>query len=166
MTREEKLRTIFQKSIQLRGLVLDATIDIERSIDDYLSRYFCADEKKANELKEMLWFTERINLSGKKDIFFMLIKRDEKDFIEKNPKFMDKLDKLIPHRNIFAHRSIDYSESILDKPKVEVAFKRYDSEGKMKSKTYTVEDVQNLTNDIKDVTKLLDELNSAKPPQV
>jgi hypothetical protein len=157
MTREDKLRTIFQKSIQLRGLVLDATIDIERKIDDYLSSYFCNDEIKGNELKEMLWFTERIALGGKKDIFFILIKRNKKDFLVKYPDFIDKLDKLIPHRNIFAHRSIDYSESILDKPHVEVVFKRYDS-GKSKPKTYTVEDVQNLTNDIKEVLKCMDEL--------
>lgn len=164
MTDDQKKYEIYQNSLQLRGAILEGTVNIERLIDDYLSNYFCDDNSKGNELKEMLWHTERINLSGKKDVLFILLNRYEKDFLKKHSTFVDKLERLIPHRNIFAHLEMDYND--IDEMYIskKIAFRKYKN-GKLDLRSYGPEEITALQNDFVIVMNALKELKPAKPPQ-
>ena len=154
----------FDTSVELRGLVLDLTIDIERRIDDCLSEYFCKNEKVAIDLHECLWATERITLGSKKDILFILLKRHKPEYLKLNPTFLGLLDNLIPHRNIFAHLEIDYDRSGPTNDKYAIVFKKYKN-GKIDPKTYTVTEIHQITHDLKEIAKRLSEITPIKPPQ-
>jgi hypothetical protein len=160
---EAKAKKMYKTSLILRGVILDATVHMERIIDNYLSDYFCVNELRGNELKEMLWNTERITLSAKKDLLFMLINRYHKVFLETYPKFIDTLDKLIPHRNIFAHLELDFSSDNLENS--QFSFKKYHN-GKLTNKVYTKEAIDKITADFKHVIEALDTLKPVKPPTV
>ena len=160
---QEKIKKIFQNSIHLRGTVLNETVDVERKIDDYLSNYFCKNELIGNELKEMLWNTERTTLGSKKDILFILLNRYEKTLLKEHPTFIDTLERIIPHRNIFAHLSVDYSNDVLERENVEVVFKKY-NKGKLDPKVYKKEDLIKFKSDFKTINIFLDILLTSKAP--
>jgi hypothetical protein len=141
----------------LRGSILDATIKTERLIDEYLSFHFSRDASTGIEIKEMLFFTERITFGSKKDIFFILLDKYHKDFIKLNPTFKEKLDRLIPHRNIFAHYEIDLSNNLLDEGDLTIVFKKY-KQGKLKPEQYQPERINNILTDFGYMIKILYEL--------
>ncbi len=58
----------------LRGQILGLTVRIERKINDYLSSYFCDTFKKKNQINELLFFTEKISLDMKRQMFVSLLK--------------------------------------------------------------------------------------------
>lgn len=155
----EHIKKMYTDSMTLRGIVLDSTVSIERRIDEYLSDYFCKNNVIGNELKEMLWYTERITLGGKKDIFFMLIKRDHKEFLKSHPKFITTLEEIIPHRNIFAHLEVDLlTEQIHNESNyVQIAFKKYKN-GKLTPQKYRKEDIEKLAADFAEIETCIEEL--------
>jgi hypothetical protein len=55
MNDEEYNRWIYRAHF-CRGIIIDMTIQLERFIDEYLGRYFCADFDKKVELAELLCF--------------------------------------------------------------------------------------------------------------
>ena len=148
-------KMLINESFTLRGVILYATVTIERKIDDFLSDYFCSAKATGNELKEMLWKTERINLGSKKDILFMLLNRHYKPFLKKYPKFITMLEDFIPHRNILAHLELDMSD--ISKEAGGLIFMKY-KEGKLVKKKYSAETVIKLKNDISELAKILDDL--------
>jgi len=130
-----RIHETFSRSIHMRGQVLDSMIDVERLIDDLLSFYFTSDDIKENELKEMLWHTERINLGSKKEILFLILNSHYKRWLNQNPNFITSLQEIIPHRNIFAHLELDLSKEYATNEPIELIFKKYKS-GKLKLEIY------------------------------
>jgi hypothetical protein len=157
-------KKIYQNSLTLRGIVLDAVVDIERAMDNYIANYFCIDEHRSNELREMLLHTERITLGSKKDVYYLLIRRYNPEYIELNPKFIETLERFIPHRNVLAHLEVDYSEKWLNKENIHVAFKKY-KEGKLKDWYYTQDDVDKLKTDYHTIMKHINAIKPPGPPQ-
>ncbi|HTI60760.1 hypothetical protein [Mucilaginibacter sp.] len=161
---KEKTALVYNRSITLRGLVLDSTVQVERKIDIFLSDYFCDDKLKWAELNEMLWFTERITIGNKKDIFFLILDRHFKDYKSRNPKLVETLENIIPHRNIFAHLEIDLSEETVHKTGIEISFKKYKA-GKINIQRYSMAEIQKLFDDFNFVNNCLDELlKTSKAP--
>ena len=154
---QSKKEEMFEASTRLRGLVLDATIDIERAIDNYLSNYFCATSNKKNELNELLFFTEKVTLESKRQIFCAIVETHNQAFLNKHPDFLSSIERIVPHRNIFAHLELDDSELAISSSDIELVFKKY-AKGKLTSKKYDIEQLKNLREDIARVKLCLHEL--------
>lgn len=147
---------LFKQSANFRGHILDVTITIERKIDDFIAAYFCKNDFVANELKEMLFSTDKITIGSKKEVLFLLLNRYHKQFLKDYPKFIDTLERFIPHRNILAHLEIDSSIESFEEHKGFV-FKRYKG-GKLKTEIYGAEEIEKLTADMVVIGNTLDEL--------
>jgi hypothetical protein len=127
----------------LRGQILSSTVMIERKIDEYLSTYFCGSISKKNQLNELLFYTEKIALDMKRQIFVHLLKANNSPYISKNPEFLKYLEELVPHRNIFAHLEVIDINDLPVEDRKKMVFKKY-SNGLLKPKKYTVDDIVEL----------------------
>lgn len=126
-----------------RGEILALTVAIERQIDNYISQYFCADTKKSNELNELLLYTEKITLDMKRQIFTHLLKKNNSQFLKAHPDFLKYLEEIVPHRNVFAHLEVIDIRDLEQMDKKKLVFKKY-SNGVMKPKKYTIDDIADL----------------------
>lgn len=124
----------------LRGEILDYTIKIERQIDEYLSTHFCRDEKRKNQINELLFFTERITLDLKRQIFVNLLKQNQSNYIKTDITFLKVLEDIVPHRNIFAHLEIIDHHELSKEDGKKLVFKKY-KDGSLKPKKYTIDDI-------------------------
>ena len=158
-----KMRS-YKNSLLLRGSFIERIVGIERQIDTFLSNYFSKNEFVGNELHEMLWCTERITIGSKKDIMFIILKKHYKDFLNEHPRFMDILERLIPHRNIFAHLEFDINSDEAAR-KHSLVFKKYKN-GKLELKEYTGEVLAQLNGELSEIDNTIRELlKPIKPSQ-
>lgn len=103
-------------------------------------------------------FTERITLDTKKQIFVSILNQRNKEFTTKHPNFIKTLDKLIPHRNIFAHLEV---EKVKDNG--DFVFKKYKS-GKLIPQIYSREKMWNIFMEMTYVNQQLNILIQEMPP--
>lgn len=111
---EEKL---LLKSAEYRGRILEACTLLEYYIETFLANYFTGyNKRKADELKASLFSTEMFSFNAKRAVMCYIIK---KYLTEKNKsgvfKKYSKIDntlqkKIIPLRNIVAHRKISQTK--------------------------------------------------------
>jgi len=112
---EEKLRISFVKMHHLlaqhRGTFLSLMSLIEANIDSVLSDYFCSyDSEKMNEIKYILFATNKISLSSKRQILMSIIKKNYDEFQKKYSSLESELIALFKRRNIFAHERFVFSD--------------------------------------------------------
>jgi hypothetical protein len=153
---------LLSNSAHLRGRIIDGTIQVERLIDDYLAKYFCQSQRKSNELKELFFSTNSVVLDAKRSIFSVVIKRENPDFVKLNPKYLSRLDKFIPHRNIFAHAEIDTSSEAIANYKDEIVFFKYVN-GEQKRHGYSTKKYIQLLQEVDYLTKKTQEALTAMP---
>ncbi len=159
---EELELQLLEHSVKLRGILLEATIEIERKMDRFLSNYFCKDEITSNELLEFLWMSERVTLGSKKDILFYVLDAHYKDFLKAFPEFKSSLEDLVPHRNIFAHLEIDRDLSDYNGV-YEIKFKKF-SKGKLEVKKYGRSQIEQITEGFNRVNFAFDLLLNNNAP--
>lgn len=147
----------------LRGYILSMTVQIERKIDNYLSNYFCASLKKKNQINELLFFTERITLDMKRQVFVSILKSNNSDYLKANPDFLKKLEDVIPHRNIFAHLEACSIHELTREDRKKLVFKKY-SNGLLKRKRYEQKDISDLQIDLMYIDFSLDIILQELPP--
>ena len=148
-------RDLHEKNLVLRGFILNSTVEIERKIDDFLAQYFCETQEKQNELKELLFFTEKINFDYKREMLSNILQSKYQDFIAQNENFVRNLGEIAPHRNIFAHLEIVLGKDLDEKNKNDLIFKKYVN-GKLKLKIYDRIALAKLENKIHEVLDTLD----------
>jgi hypothetical protein len=87
-----------------RGALINEVVMLERVIDEYIVNYFCSDEVKSRELKELIICTKRMTFENKMQVSKVLLDRYNKEVLDNNPSLLnDILNTVIPERNIFAH---------------------------------------------------------------
>ena len=150
-------------TIQMRGIIISHTIYIERKIDEFLSNHFCEKMERKNELCELLLFTERITFDMKKQMLYAIVKEHYKQFIKDNETFLQDMEAIAPHRNIFAHLEIDLSMCQPGTGNERIVFKKYKS-GKFKPEVYTRDQIGTLSSQMRNVMESMDRLITAIPP--
>lgn len=130
-------------SISVRGLVLETTITAERTIDQFLSDFFCKDEFTGWELNELLWYTQRITFRNKIDVLYDILNRYYKIFFDTNSKFFkDFVSKALSERNNFAHLEIESFKNMTNENYV-IILKKY-SQRKLNLIEYKKEDIEKI----------------------
>lgn len=104
---QQELEEYLSFADRMRGAVISHTVLLERNMDLFIGRYFCATEDKVLELMELL-VSERVDLSKKTETFVqILIKECNKtgeDFNKKYPRIKTDLKEIYETRNDFAHK--------------------------------------------------------------
>jgi hypothetical protein len=159
----EKLFSMEEDAVKMRGIILGGTIEVERLIDQYLAKYFCPTFEKVNELMELLLCTDRVALDAKRQIFVVILKKHNTDFLLKNPTFLKRLDDLIPHRNIFAHAELMTNHENVEQHKEKISFKRY-ANGKVITREYTQKVILALEKDMLFLQRKIIMLLQEMPP--
>jgi len=149
----------------LRGYILFMTVQIERKIDNYLSTHFCASSKKKNQINELIFFTERITLDMKRQVFVSLLKANESPFLKENPDFLKVLENIVPHRNIFAHLETYSLRELSWDDRKKLVFKKY-SNGELRPKRYEQKDISDLQTDLMYIDFSLDLILQELPPLI
>jgi hypothetical protein len=106
---EKDIANMCNKAAALRGEILNRTIFIERSIDQFIGSYFCEIEDKKDDL--LLWIVcERMTFDLKKQLFEYLLKKTVPDFYERNKNDIAFLSSIMEERNILAHYLLNTTE--------------------------------------------------------
>jgi hypothetical protein len=108
---------------------------------------------------------EKITLDIKRQMFTLLVKKHNADFVRRKPKFLPQLEDIVPHRNVFAHLELVPLENIEVEQNADLVFKKY-ANGKYKPKIYKRVDVTLIVINMYLVNKSLDELLQEMPPLV
>jgi hypothetical protein len=175
-------RNFHERHLMMKGYVLYATIEIERKIDDLLSLYFCNTEVKQNEIKEFIFYHERVTFDFKRELFNLLAKKYYVDWIEKQPDILRTLENITPHRNRFAHLEVSEGKElteILAKPQLilqpdltkmlsgsdknTLVYKRYKN-GKLQYIGYDTLEISRIETQVNYVSKALDNLRNTVAP--
>lgn len=109
-----KYERLYNKSMMVRGGLINDTIFLEKVIDEWLSKYFCSNKVRKNELFEMVFCNDRLTYNSKIQVFHEIVKNHCKSFNRQNPKLINDLEDIGRHRNIFAHWMLDTSEPLLE----------------------------------------------------
>ena len=96
-------KNFHERHLMMKGYILYATIEIERKIDEILSLYFCNTQTKQDEIKELIFYHERITFDFKRELFSIVSKRYYTDWLKEHPTVLKNLEAIAPHRNRFAH---------------------------------------------------------------
>jgi len=92
----------------MRGRLMQLTIEVEKIIEYYIGSKFAKDENKITELILTI-ISPHIVFSKKLEIFAHLISIYDKWFIEKHTGINSALSTIKEERNRFAHWSMDFS---------------------------------------------------------
>lgn len=111
---QKNLVAMMQKSFSVRGKLISDIIYLERSIDEYLARYFCDDSDKITDIMKTILCTRKITLDNKKEVFLYLLKKVNPEWLLKHPTVNADLVDLIEERNRFAHYILNSNETNVD----------------------------------------------------
>lgn len=123
-----KGKNLIEDVSMIRGFIITDTIQLERTIDDILARYFCDTRKRQNDLKEMFLSTEKMSFEMKRQVLKVILERVMPDF-EKSFETLNKyLIAVMEQRNIFAHYELDVSKVAMKKYPKEIGLVKYKNE--------------------------------------
>ena len=110
-----------------RGEFLNQIIFLERSMDEYIAKFFCSTKTKRDVMLSLILRTVKIGLSNKKDISTWIIKNRDKQFRKLHPKSVSELTEIVKYRNAFAHGIIEENRPITHLKNKETVFISYDN---------------------------------------
>jgi|GEM_PF-7005667 len=124
----KKLNAMHEKSGHWRGMYINSIINLERCIDEYLSRYFCSTVENTEPKKDLieLLLSEKVPFEPKRFAFEFILKKKNPEVVRKYPMLLKDIEKAIQTRNVLAHYMLDASEngfSLFDEGKI--AFVRF-----------------------------------------
>lgn len=103
------IQRLQQNSFAIRGRFLETAIQLEKRIEFIIGRHFCETNDEIDEII-MVIIAPRVSFSQKKDILDYLFDLYYNEFKTKHSSILNRLEKIIKWRNIFAHWSLDFSE--------------------------------------------------------
>ncbi|HEV8284383.1 MAG TPA: hypothetical protein VGQ09_08735 [Chitinophagaceae bacterium] len=93
----------------IRGRILQRAVEIESTLDIYISEHFTTDSVKNEELV-CLVLSPRVTFENKIQIFRYLVDKYNPEFKNEYKQYFKDLVQLCEERNIFAHYPVDFSE--------------------------------------------------------
>lgn len=124
---EEELEEFLTNADRMRGAVISHTIVLERNMDMFICKYFCADQDKMFELMELV-VSERMEFSKKAQVFVQILKkqceRNKKQFEKEYPKMNKDFEEIAKARNVFAHK-LSITPTKEDLGKHQIVFKEF-----------------------------------------
>ena len=98
---------------EVRGIVIEGCIMIERKIDYYLSKYYCEDNERRLELSDL--FTQYLNLEFKRALYMRILNKNHNEEIELYSKELKGIENMMVERNVLAHMELDTSDTAIEK---------------------------------------------------
>jgi hypothetical protein len=158
---------------QIRGIVLHHCAFVEKVMDQAVSKYFCPNIEKQDDLLNFILCTERITCRSKLDIFRLIVEKeaakkgDNKYFKFKNKYpnyYKEMVDCVIEERNIFAHYLFDsmpgYVERFNNEKKIGfIKFKVSEANPKIHVIEYDNDKIDRINNTIKKYGNAIIKLN-------
>ncbi|SDG84202.1 hypothetical protein [Mucilaginibacter gossypii] len=158
------------------GYVIVITIELEKFLDDFLSKHFCFQINRQEEFKNLILYNERITLDFKRELFTLILKNEYKDILKTHPTVITDLGRLPEHRNRFAHLKkvgiLEIKELITRKTQVwsgingdktivvtenTIIFKRYKN-GSVKFLGYGENEIQEMKGQLTNIAKCFIEI--------
>ena len=100
----------------IRGRIINNVAEMEREMDDYICRHFCATIEKRNELMEVVISSKHTTFSAKADIARCILERSGDATKEEAKKIWRNLTENIANkRNMIAHYTLDSSIGSINK---------------------------------------------------
>lgn len=91
--------------VELRGRIIEKCTVLEFYMDLYISQYFANDERKQDEMHNVI-LACRMTWDSKRQVLDYILSNHRKSVIHNNPALLKDIQKIIEHRNIFAHYPI------------------------------------------------------------
>lgn len=148
---------------QMRGLVIQEIVLMERMMDAYISTYFCHPDKRG-EFMDLLISTKRITYEAKVHIVREILNRVQPRKKDEHTKFYKDLIFIAEERNMVAHYMSDASLDVIEKfleDKETVALIKF--EKNMTRETFTKDRVTALINKVHLATEKFIEYNRLAP---
>lgn len=103
---------IAKTAYDIRGHILQKSIELEMLIDNYITKHFTSDEIKFTEFVCLILC--RMSFEGKFQAFSFLLDLYNPDFKENNKGYKKEILDIIKKRNEIAHYPIDFSQRAIE----------------------------------------------------
>jgi hypothetical protein len=147
-------KNLKNKVIQMRGLIINDSIVIERLMDTCLGSYFTNDDEKALELLQLVFYTERMSFESKRQILQYLLQAHFPYLLTENPTFIKDMIHIIEVRNIVAHLLYEIPEDQEDLSSP-IVFMRHKNELKFENIS-----LERFTDTLQKMSRCIDVLNT------
>ncbi len=104
---------------QIRGVLINHIILLERLMDSYISKYFCQTEEKATELMDLIISTKRITFESKAQVFKTILDKVLPERKNDNQKLAKDFQFIAGERNMLAHYFLDITQPSVDRYKTD-----------------------------------------------
>jgi hypothetical protein len=104
-TREKMLHHVYR----MRGQVLQFAIEVETSIELYITSHFVDDKEKRGQFIALI-LAPRVTFNDKFQIFQYLVEKNNPEFKEIAPTYRKDIPEMVERRNWFAHYPVDFSD--------------------------------------------------------
>ena len=113
----EPMHDYIEYASSIRGSIINAVAEMERTIDDYICGYFCRPAKKRSELMEVILSNTHVGFRSKIEILRYVLKKKKQAKPEEITYFCDKVlkKKIVDKRNMMAHNPLDTSRASINK---------------------------------------------------
>jgi hypothetical protein len=170
---KELLEPYYQKytfqCAQVRGIVLQECILMERLMDSVIADFFCKEQEMREALMDIILCTKRMTFESKTSTFREILNRRFPGNEKQNTAIYKSIINTIETRNMFAHYVVDYSnQAVVDyiQTQTTVALLKYDK--KRVSEIFTRERVESIVAKIHSITKVILDLKEHpdSPPKL
>ena len=134
----------YELASKMRGDIINAAINLELVIDQYIANHFTLDTTKNKELKDLLIWETRMGLTRKSIILRHIITTHDTDLLKAQPTLLDDLQKIIECRNKLAHRYLDITRPSINKKNTDnkITF----NQNKPLPIEYTIDQIKEITD--------------------
>lgn len=130
----------------VRGEILGLVIGLEKSIEYFIAICLCDTEFQIADILSLILGTDRITLSSKCEIAWVIAKHNFPDVFEKDNSLVNGLGQIVSKRNIFAHAFLVTRKESIHYREAKMTFQKH--KDKLKEIIFTPEDIDQLKSDI------------------
>lgn len=154
----EQKQSLYERSIKIRGQIINDTIVLERTLDAYLSMYFSGVAEKGMQAYQLIFATDRMSFESKKQIFYFILQTYIPDALSRYPNINKDLTFIIEKRNIIAHQLFSLTDEDVLKQDSQVSFIRVKNTEQLHPITNEV--LNDILSKIKDYLTIIQQLTS------
>jgi hypothetical protein len=153
--------------LQVRGLIIQEIVTMERLVDAYISGYFCPTNEKRGEMLDLILSTNKITYEAKAHVVREILNREFPGKKNEHTALYKDLIYIAEERNKVAHYMIDASQDCIDKfieDKETVSLLKFE---KTRSReTFTKERIEKVVKKVHVLTEKFIDYNNRLTPSI
>jgi len=156
MSENDKIKIFKQRIDSIKSGFISLATTSENMISLTFSEHYCLSPQQAKEFQS-IFFSDDLQISFHDKIIMLekFLNKNYPDFLKNNPELINKLNRIRKLRNNFAHSFEPKPDRLKKLMENEILELEYLEDGIIKKHSYPFTEIQERTNDSKDVHNIL-----------